>query len=266
MTRTETLQISDGTTMEICRVSDIDDATWAEVKAYVECSPGTAKSLQGFATNSEAVRGWLQTQAIAEHYGRKMKERDVDVQDRVQALEADPELAPVFKDIKRNGMEAAMKYYSDEKLMLKISKKMRGFCSELESVLQQIEDAPLTLHEAAKKGDLRAVQELVKWRKVCLTTHDQKGISALGYALAANHVAVVKLLLSRGANAYTVDNFGNSAVHYAAGYGCEELLEYLLTFCACLNKRNAQGQTPLDVATQNEQTATIQVLRSRGAF
>ena len=80
----------DGTTMQIARLPDIDDNTWAEVKAYVEgpprnasvtrsrrahssmafgrrslcsCSfahpgnPETAKALQSFAKNPEAMRG-----------------------------------------------------------------------------------------------------------------------------------------------------------------------------------------------------------------
>ena len=60
---TETLNVSDGTTMQIARLPDIDDATWAEVKDYVEKNPETAKALQNFAKNPEAMRGWLQTQA-----------------------------------------------------------------------------------------------------------------------------------------------------------------------------------------------------------
>ena len=52
---TETLKINDGTTMEIARLPDVDDATWAELKAYVEGNPETAKTLQNFAKNPEAV-------------------------------------------------------------------------------------------------------------------------------------------------------------------------------------------------------------------
>ena len=32
---------------------------------------------------------------------------------QVKSLESDPELHHVFEDIKKNGMEAAMKYYQD---------------------------------------------------------------------------------------------------------------------------------------------------------
>ena len=50
----------------------------------------------------------------------------------------------------------------------------------------------------------------------------------MGYAIGANRIAVVKLLLDSRANPYAVDSSGNSGLHYAAGYGRKELLEYLL--------------------------------------
>ena len=58
-------------------------------------------------------------------------------------------------------------------------------------------------------------------------SQDYKGITALGYAIGANRIAVVKLLLDSRANPYAVDSSGNSGLHYAAGYGRKELLESL---------------------------------------
>mmetsp|Transcript_40977 Transcript_40977/g.83700 ORF Transcript_40977/g.83700 Transcript_40977/m.83700 type:complete len:265 (-) Transcript_40977:152-946(-) len=260
----ETLNISDGTTMQITRLPDIDDETWAEVKTYVESNPDTAKALQNFAKNPDAMRGWLQTQAIAEHYNTKLSNGDTPVQDRVKSLESDAELGPIFEDIKKNGLEAAMKYYQDEELMLKISQKMGGLPSELNPVLQKIEDAAMTLHEAAKRGDVQAVQTFLDKKKP-LDSQDYKGITPLGYAIGANRIAVVKLLLDSRANPYAVDSSGNSGLHYAAGYGRKELLEYLLKVGANVNQPNAQGLTPLAAATQNQQEATIQVLKAHGA-
>ena len=49
----------------------------------------------------------------------------------------------------------------------------------------------------------------------------------MGYAIGANRIAVVKLLLDSRANPYAVDSSGNSGLHYAAGYGRKELLESL---------------------------------------
>ena len=36
----------------------------------------------------------------------------------------DPELAPMFEDIQKNGMQAMMKYWNDPKILAKIGKRM----------------------------------------------------------------------------------------------------------------------------------------------
>merc|ERR1711879_397638 len=131
-------------------------------------------------------------------------------------------------------------------------------------VLKKIEESPLSLHEAAKNGDLKAVQDFLG-RKKPLDGQDHKGITALGYAIGANRIAVVKLLLDQRANPYSVDSSGNSGLHYAAGYGRKELLEYLLKIGVNVNQANAKGQTPLAVATINKHSTTIEILKAAGA-
>merc|ERR1712037_1010487 len=118
--------------------------------------------------------------------------------------------------------------------------------------------------EAAKNGDLKKVQEYLEMKKP-LDAQDLKGITPLGYAVGANRIAVVKLLLDSRANPFAVDSSGNSALHYAAGYGRKELTEYLLKTGASVVQANAQGRRPLDVAMQNRHEAVIQVLRAHGA-
>jgi len=260
----ETIQLSDGSSMSLARVPDVDDATWAEVKTYLQGNPDQAKNLQKFARNPEAMRGWLQTQAIAEHYSTKLNANDETVQGKMKNLESDPELKSVFEDIKANGLEAVLKYTADEELMLKISQKMGGLPKELEPKFQKLAETPLTLHEAAKNGDLKAVQEYLE-KKQPLDSQDGKGITALGYAIGANRIAVVKLLLDNRANPFAVDSQGNTGLHYAAGYGRKELLEYLLKLGVSVNQANSQGQTPLSVATQNRHQEVIQILKARGA-
>merc|ERR1719411_225929 len=147
--------------------------------------------------------------------------------------------------------------------MLKFNQKMGGLPEELKPVMQRIEESSLTLHEAAKNGDLKAVQDYLERQKP-LDAQDHKGITALGYAIGANRIAVVKLLLDNRANPFAVDSSGNSGLHYAAGYGRKELVEYLLKTGAAVNQANAQGQTPLSVATQNKQEAAIQILQKQG--
>merc|ERR1712061_867818 len=164
----------------------------------------------------------------------------------------------------KNGLEAVMKYYQDEELMAKFSQKMGGPPQELQPVLKKIDDSSLTLHEAAKNGGLKAVQEFLG-RKRPLDAQDHKGITPLGYAIGANRIAVVKLLLDNRASPFAVDASGNSGLHYAAGYGRKELCEYLLKVGTSVTQTNSQGQTPLAVATQNRQADTIAVLKAHGA-
>merc|ERR1719446_1727724 len=148
--------------------------------------------------------------------------------------------------------------------MLKISQKMGGMPKELAPALKKIDETPLNIHEAAKNGDLKAVQEFLE-KKQPLDAQDQKGITPLGYAVGANRIAVVKLLLDSRANPFAVDSSGNSALHYASGYGRKELVEYLLKTGGSVSQSNSQGLRPLDVATQNRHEAVVQVLKAHGA-
>merc|ERR1719504_601386 len=143
--------------------------------------------------------------------------------------------------------------------MLKFSRAMGGVPQELQPALKKIDDTPLSLQEAAKNGDLKAVQEYLE-KKRPLDAQDGKGITPLGYAIGANRIAVVKMLLDSRANPFAVDASGNSGLHYAAGYGRKELCEYLLKTGSAVGQANAQGQKPIDVATQNKHEAVIQLL------
>jgi len=261
----DVLSLSDGTKMDLTRLPEVDDKTWGEVKEYLEENPQVAKNLERFARNPDAIRGWLQTQAIAEHYNAKLSGGDSIVQDRILALEKDPELANIFEDIKKNGLESALQHCNNEELMLKISRKMGGVPADLQPVLQKIEETPLTLHEACKHGNLKQVQEHMS-KQQPVDTQDHKGITPLGYAIGANKIAVVKQLLDYRANPFSVDATGNSGLHYASGYGRKELVEYLLSIRANANQANAQGQTPLKVASMNKQAATLEILQQHGAL
>mmetsp|Transcript_106958 Transcript_106958/g.255258 ORF Transcript_106958/g.255258 Transcript_106958/m.255258 type:complete len:204 (-) Transcript_106958:266-877(-) len=117
----EVLSISDGSSLQICRLVQLDEDQWRDLKDFLSASPGTAHALQGIASNAEALQGWLQLRAAAEHYQIKLG-RNEALQHLSEALEADEELAPVFQDIRENGVQATLKY-SDAALMVKISKK-----------------------------------------------------------------------------------------------------------------------------------------------
>jgi len=262
---TENIQLNDGSIMDITRIPNVDDETWSQVKDYLAGNPDVARSIQGYAKNPEAMRGWLQTKVIAKHYNNKLSQGDAAITGRMKALERDPELSTVFEDIKKNGLESVMKHSQNEELMLNFSQKMGGLPSELQSKLMQIDETPMTLHDAAKLGDLKAVQQFQEKGRP-LDVQDSKGITALGYAIGANRIAVVKLLLDNRANPVAVDSAGNGGLHYAAGYGRKELLEYLIKTGCGVQQSNSQGQTPLVVvARTNKQQACIELLQKHGA-
>jgi len=274
-TQRESVMLSGGTTIDLARAPNIDDATWMEMKQFLASNPEQAKKLQEFTQNPEAMKQYLQTYAIAEYYQTQLglgqnggSSMETPLKQRLKALEHDRELAHVFEDVKKNGMNAMMKYYQDDELMLKISAKMGGLPQEVKPALGEISEKPLTLHEAAMVGDLRAVKEFLA-SKQPLDAQDQKGITALGYAIGGNRFEVVQLLLHSRANQFAVDASGNSALHYAAGYGRKEIAEYLIQAGGSVNQSNSKGQTPMAVASSNgdavSKLAIMDLLRSQGA-
>jgi len=266
----DTLRFSDGETMDLTRLPEVDDKTWGEVKEYLQSNQEVAKSLKSFASNPEAVRGWLQTKAMVEYYNTKAADGDTG---KLAALKDDPELAPIFKSIEKDGIEAALKYCNDEELMLKMNAKMGGLPEELkqmtmalqrETGFMQLPGKPIaSLHEACKFGNVKAVQEFLGKGVPCDIT-DANGIQPIAYAIGGNHLEVVKGLMQIKADPHNIDAAGSSGLHYAAGYGRKEMVEFLLNSGGDANKKNAQGQTPFQVASRNKQAVTMKLLESAG--
>lgn len=255
----DTVKLGDGTVMQIARLPEVDETTWSEMKSYLENNPAIAKGLQNFSKNPEAMRGWLQTQALAEHYQKHAA--DDSVRERLKALEEDEEIRQAFEEIQSQGLTATMKVWNNEALLLKINEKMGGVPSELQPTLKKIRDTPLSLHEAAAHGDVKAVSEYLK-KSSSADAADTKGITALGHAVGANRIAVVKLLLERKADPQSVDAKGNTALHYAAGYGRKELVEHFLKAGLSIDKANAKGQTALAIAMLNKHQACAELLKA----
>jgi len=126
----------------------------------------------------------------------------------------------------------------------------------------------MTLHEAARKGDLDTCKDYITKQNqggVSIDDPNPNGITALGFAIGAYKPEIVKLLIGCKANPHSVDAKGNSGAHYAAGYGRKGMLEFLLAAKSDPSKKNSDGKSPLDMATQNNMQATIEVLRRAGA-
>ncbi|KAF7559046.1 hypothetical protein G7046_g5117 [Stylonectria norvegica] len=98
-------------------------------------------------------------------------------------------------------------------------------------------------------------------------TAGESAFSALGYAIEAGEMELVKELLQGEGVALlkTVDYAGNTAVHLAAVSGSAEILLELLRQGASVHERNKANNSPLFVAVKSGQEACAQVLRLAGA-
>jgi len=275
MATTSKITLGDGSSVEMTRNEGVPDAIWNDVVKFVKENQAAVKKnpqivkilsehpeqvpmLNKFTNDSEAIKNFLQSQVLAGHVAAEGQ------QEKMQQLQEDPELKPMFEDIKKNGPDVLMKYLQDEALMRKVSQKLGGINPEMMKQLMAIHDTSVSLHDAAKRGDLQRVQEFLKDGKD-VNSKDFKGVTPLGYAVGHDQLSVVKVLIDAKASLDEVDSAGNSAVHFAAGYGRVKVLEHLLARKANASKVNQAGLTPLGAAQQNNQAQASAILQRHGA-
>merc|ERR1719473_2659235 len=140
--------------------------------------------------------------------------------------------------------------------MRKVSQKLGGVSPEMLKQLSMIQETSVSLHDAASKGDLPKIQEFLGAGKD-VNARDFKGVTPLGYAVGHDQLSAVKVLIDAKANLDDVDSVGNSAAHFAAGYGRVKVLEHLLARGANASKVNQMGMTPLAAAQQNNHASVV---------
>jgi Fe-S cluster biosynthesis and repair protein YggX len=275
MATTSKISLGNGSTVEMTRNEGVPDAIWNDVVKFVKENQKAVKAnpqivkllsehpeqvpmLMKFTNDSDSIKNFLQSQVLAANVSQDGQ------QEKMQQLQEDPELKPMFDDIKANGPDVLMKYLQDENIMRKVSQKLGGINPEMMKQLTAINESSVSLHDAAKRGDLQKMQEFLADGKD-VNAKDFKGVTALGYAVGHDQLSVVKVLIDAKANINDVDSAGNSAVHFAAGYGRVKVLEHLLARGANASKVNQQGQTPMAVAQQNKQQQAVALLQRHGA-
>ncbi|XP_068244426.1 inversin-like [Palaemon carinicauda] len=131
--------------------------------------------------------------------------------------------------------------------------------------------AGLPLHAAAIVGDEQKVKELLEEEGVNLESRDRWGRVALVYAVLGNHLGIVEILLSAGAEPDSVDAQKCTPLHFAAYKGNYGAIKYLLH--AVETKSNSgenhgavwlaqdrRGVTPLHHAAHHSNQKCLQAL------
>jgi len=275
MATTSQLKLKDGSTVELTRNEGVPDAIWNDVVKFIKENQSAVKKnpqivkllsehpeqvpmLMKFTNDADSIKNFLESQVLAANVSEEGQ------QEKMRQLEQDPELKPMFEDIKQNGPDVLMKYLQDEEIMRKVSQKLGGISPEMTKALMQIKDSSVSLHDAARRGDLQRLQEFAKDGKD-INGKDFKGVTPLGYAVGHDQLSCVKVLIDMKANLNEVDSAGNSAVHFAAGYGRVKVLEHLLARGANASKVNQMGMTPMAAAQQNNQQQAVALLQRHGA-
>jgi ankyrin repeat protein len=121
------------------------------------------------------------------------------------------------------------------------------------------------LFDAAKKGDLAAVEKLLAEG----ADVDERGRNAetpLMAAALAGKVAVAELLIARGADVMARNAGGFTPLHAATYSGSKEVVRLLLDNGAVLDDAaNSAGVTPLLVAAEENDLAIVELLIAEGA-
>lgn len=116
-----------------------------------------------------------------------------------------------------------------------------------------------TLHTAASKGNVKAIERLVN-EEANIDETDDAGKTPLMYAVMLNQHDSAVALLKAGADVNTQSDTGNTALHEAVIQGNLKFCTLLLEKGADVSIRNKQGKTPLDIAKAKENKSFIGIL------
>lgn len=122
------------------------------------------------------------------------------------------------------------------------------------------------IHEAAARGDLTAVKQLLKADKSRLNAVDERGRTPLHRACFEGKLDVVKYLLDKGAPVGQRDtSYRLTPLHFAAWKGQVAVAKLLLSKGADLNAREMDNETALFYAAAEGHLAMTEFLMARGA-
>jgi ankyrin repeat protein len=126
------------------------------------------------------------------------------------------------------------------------------------------EEAIEAIHTAVSQGDAVSVTRMLD-EDPRLHSSVWDGGTLLKTAVLCRRVELMRLLLARGADVNQANDYGNTALHLAAGRGHEEIVLTLLSSGADISRKGYRGKTPLMDASLRGHVAVVRLLlRSMG--
>lgn len=104
------------------------------------------------------------------------------------------------------------------------------------------------LLRACIKGDMSIARSILLVEKGAVNAKNCNGLSCLQMALIHQHHSIAKLLLKEHIDVLSRDKCGWTALHDAALFNCQEIVNELLAMGASLTEANELGEIPIDIA------------------
>jgi ankyrin repeat protein len=120
------------------------------------------------------------------------------------------------------------------------------------------------LHDAAKKGDIVKVRELLQ-QGADVNAKDNNQWTPLHVAAKYGKTKVAKLLIEQGADVNAKDKYQLTPLHVAAYYDQTEVAKLLIEKGADVNAKDNNQWTPLHQAASNGKTEVAKLLIEKGA-
>jgi ankyrin repeat protein len=123
-----------------------------------------------------------------------------------------------------------------------------------------------SIHKAVEEGDARKVSQLLDVNDKIINWRDGDFRETLiHYAVRAEHLDVVKVLVERGADINMGDNDELTPLHKSAYRGLTEISEYLISKGANISAEDRRGVTPLHLAAARGHNKVMELLLAKGA-
>jgi ankyrin repeat protein len=124
------------------------------------------------------------------------------------------------------------------------------------------------IHKAAYKGDLKKVKRIIEKDPSQINIQDSFGWTPLQLASSKGHIEIVEFLLNRGADTELENNHGETALLLAARFAIHrkyETIKTLLEHGAAVNHKDKHGRAALHKAAMYSGEKVINLLISYGA-